>query len=312
VTATAIREIRKRRVAVMLSIAHGRFFIAAGLAARIEGIPLLLWVHDDWVAITRRNSIVLKYIARSVFGFAVRSASHVYAVSEPMGRWLQSEFDVDATIQLPAGELPRDASPSISDGRPSVSGVIRIAFAGTCVAADETLKVLARVTRTNSGLPDGRRLELHLYMPRPAEDPVWEHERIIFHPWMSQPALKAELRAADILFLPYNFSEAEGFVPARSFPTKASDYMCSGKPMLVMAPESSAIVRYARDNGFAEIVSQPREDLLLDAIWRIASDTRYGTSLAKKALEVFAANHEIGTQRQEVSLMIDRLAGSQA
>jgi hypothetical protein len=312
VAVTATRAIRKKRVAVMLSIAHGRFFIAASLAARIQRIPLLLWVHDDWVALTRSNSFLLKYIARSVFGFAVRSASHVYAVSEPMARWLRSEFNVEATIQLPAGELPRDVLAPTSDGRPSVPGVVRIAFAGTCVAADETLKMLARVTRTNGGLPDGRRLELHLYMPRPADDPVWQHERIIFHSWMSQTALKAELRAATILFLPYNFSEADGFVPARSFPTKASDYMCSGTPMLVMAPEFSAIVRYARDNGFAEIVSEPREDLLVDAIWRLASDTHCQAALATRALEVFLANHEIGTQRQQVSLMIERLAGSQA
>ena len=108
VAATALFVVKKRSVGVILSIAHGHFFVAAALAARASGVPLVLWVHDDWVAMTKRRSFVLKYIARDVFGFAVRSARHVYAVSEPMARWLRSEFNVDAVVQLPGGELPPD------------------------------------------------------------------------------------------------------------------------------------------------------------------------------------------------------------
>jgi glycosyltransferase involved in cell wall biosynthesis len=254
---------------------------------------------------------VLKYVARSIFAFAVRSASHVYAVSEPMARWLRSEFDVDSTIQMPAGELPRDVSPSDPEGKFHDERVVRLAFAGTCAAADETLKLLAGIIRTCRRLPDGRRLELHLYMPRPQFEPVWDHDRIVLHPWLSQSDLRAALRRADILFLPYNFSESDNYVPARSFPTKASDYMCSGRPILVMAPAFAAIVRYARDYGFAEIVDQFSQEMLLDAIYRLATDHRYQSILSERALQVFKANHEIGVQRQEVSLMIERLAGSQ-
>jgi glycosyltransferase involved in cell wall biosynthesis len=256
---------------------------------------------------TRRNSFILRYFALSIFRFAVRSAGQVYAISGPMASWLRSEFQVDATVQMPAGEVPRDVPPPEVGVSLSDEQVLRIAFAGTCAAADEPLKVLAAIVATGSALPDGRRVELHLYSPRPNSDPVWGHERIILHPWLAQADLMRALRAADILFLPYNFSGGDGYVAARSFPTKAADYMRSGRPILVMAPGSSAIVQYARQYGIAEIVDQCSKEMLLDAICRLAADEAHRSMLCEKALKVFKANHDIAVQQQETFHMIEHL-----
>lgn len=304
VAITALRVARKTKAKVLLSIAHGRFFVAAAIATRVSRVPLALWVHDDWVAMSKKNSFVLKYFARGIFRFAVRSASHVYAISESMAQWLRSEFQVESTVQMPAGELDDlPLEPNASDKR-----AVRIAFAGTCVAADETLKLLAKLVGAGMLLPDGRRVELHLYISRPEPSPVWDQPNIIFHPWLSQSALRSDLRKADILFLPYNFSQVDEFIPARSFPTKASDYMRAGRPILIMAPGWSEIVRYARAYGFAAIVDQCSEQQLVDAIRRLACDRAYQVSLADNAREVFKRNHNISLQRQEVAHMLQRVA----
>ena len=295
--------VKRKQVRVILSIAHDYFFIAAAVLSRLSELPLVLWVHDDWIAHTRQNSYILKYFAAPIFSYAVRSARHVYAISAPMAGWLRSEYGIEAEVQMPCSEgiaAPGERNPAIGEA-------FRIAFAGTNVGTGDTLGILAGLLAAGASLADGRRIELHLYMPAPGFRPEWRHQNVILHSWVPQAELLKELRLADLLFLPYNFSESYERLWSRSFPTKAAEYLRYGQPILVMAPARAAIVPYARAHGFAEVIDQPDRDALLDAIRRIAADASYRERLSARALETFQKNHDAARQRREVYRLINQL-----
>jgi len=271
----------------------------------------VLWVHDDWVSLTRHNSFVLKYFCEPIFRFAVRSAGHIYAIGTVMADWLRSAYGVEAEVQMPGcAAISATLDPAVDDNAQE-GQAFRIAFAGTCVAADETLKFLAGVVKSGGVLPDGRQLELHLYLPNGSGGPELVHQQIFLHPWLSQADLKDALRKADVLFLPYNFSNSDSFIPERSFPSKASDYLSCGKPMLLMAPPSAGILPYAREHGFAEIVDRPSQQALVTAIRRLAADSSYRATLARNGLECFKTNHDIAKQREAFYRLIDSLERAQ-
>jgi hypothetical protein len=302
--------IKRKRARVILSVAHGRFFLAAAVLARITGVPLVLWVHDDWIAMIERR-VFPRSCLSPMFSFAVKSASHVYAVSEHMADWLRTEYGVEAEIQLPCSEgLAADCG-----DKPAARHTFRMAFAGTNVATGDTLQMLAEVVGQGIVLPDGRRVELHLYMPAPAApemEPVccwWRQEGVVIHPWLSQVELQRELSQADLLFLPYNFSPHYTSLWARSFPTKAAEYLRYGKPILLMAPPGAAIVPYARAHGFAAVLDRPDKDLLVDTIRRIATDASYREMLCARALDAFRTNHDAARQRNAVYALMDGLSG---
>jgi hypothetical protein len=303
--------IKKRGARVILSVAHGRFFVAAACAARLCRLPLVLWVHDDWVWHPRHSRFTRLFASR-VFSFAVHTARHVYAISGPMADWLQSAYGVQAEVQLPcAEEVSRQNGIREKESSKAEAGeAFRIAFAGTSVGTMDTLDILADVVAAGPTLPDGRRIEFHLYVPRDGSGrSQWNRDNIVVHPWLSQVDLRRELSRADLLFLPYDFSQ-HAFLWSRSFPTKAAEYLRYGKPILLMAPEGAAIVPYAHTHGFAAAVNRPDRHLLLKTIQRIASDSAYRQMLSARASETFRKNHDAAQQRHTVYLLIDRLCES--
>src|SRR5262249_52913447 len=144
--------------------------------------------------------------------------------------------------------------------------------------------------------------ELHLYTqlsPERIHDWGWDHPSISVHGWVSQRELQGVLRGADILFLPFSFSERVRYAVETGFPSKTADYLASGTPILVFGPNYSSLVAYARREGFAEMVTEADPDLLAEAIRRIALDPGHREALSSRALEVFSKYHDIGQQRAD-------------
>jgi glycosyltransferase involved in cell wall biosynthesis len=103
--------------------------------------------------------------------------------------------------------------------------------------------------------------ELHTdlkFIIQTQDDPIWiknfkNVERQDFVAYEELPSVFAQ---ADILILPYDFSpESLSFIKY-SMPTKAPEYMASGTPIIVFAPEETAIVRNARKYNWARIITE--------------------------------------------------------
>jgi glycosyltransferase involved in cell wall biosynthesis len=152
--------------------------------------------------------------------------------------------------------------------------------------------------------------ELHLYTqlnPERIHDWGWDHHCITMHPWVSQQELQGVLQKADILFLPYSFSESSRFAVESAFPSKIADYLASGRPILIFGPQYSSLVRYAKEQGFAEVVDNCDEDALARGIQRIFLDSVYRSELCKRSLAVFEQNHNIVRQRKELTSLLSRI-----
>src|SRR5579864_1522885 len=52
----AVWVIRQRRIRLMISVAHERFFIAAAIASKLTSVPMVLIVHDDWIHTQQRRA----------------------------------------------------------------------------------------------------------------------------------------------------------------------------------------------------------------------------------------------------------------
>jgi hypothetical protein len=92
-----------------------------------------------------------------------------------------------------------------------------------------------------------------------------------------------------------------------AFPSKTADYLAAGKPVLVFGPKYSSLVRYASEQGFAEIVDEFSAAALARGIHKIVFSPHYGEELAARALEVFSANHDISRQQHKFYLTLERI-----
>ncbi len=89
---------------------------------------------------------------------------------------------------------------------------------------------------------------------------------------------------ADILVLPYDFSEESVRFIQFSMPTKAPEYMVSGTPVLVCAPAQTAIVKNAERNKWAKIVTENSTEKLSSAIADLIQNKSVREETARNAI----------------------------
>jgi len=289
ITADVWRTIRRRQIVAVLTILHGQFYFAAALAARLRRVPYIVVVHDDYVS---QMNIAARMLVRAI----LRNAAHVYCVSPGMQETMRSQFGVDSELQWPSTERP-----ALNSVRRR-GGELSILYAGSVTSAvEDSLKSLTDLITSGRlreyGIQD---VKLHLYTAVKDEQKRawgWDHPDIFIHPWVGQSELLQVLRNADILFLPFSFLAKERHTVEAAFPSKTADYLASGTPIVVFAPNYSSLVAYARREGFGEIVSEQDPELLARAIVRIAANPSHRQTLSKRSLAVFSKNHDIGQQR---------------
>jgi glycosyltransferase involved in cell wall biosynthesis len=307
-----IRLIRKRHADVMMTIAHGNFFIATALAGWVTRTPYVVVMHDDTVTRTVRRPPIPHCFFQPLVRQALGRAAHVYAISSGMQKLLKSAYGVDSELQLPATEINRrDAT--VGALNPLNSNSSAILFAGTITRSVEgSIRLLAETLvagklKLNCILPP----QLHLYTKlsdQKIRDWGWVDPSIRVHDWVPQEQLRRVLQSADILFLPFSFSEEVRHAVETAFPSKTADYLASGKPILVFGPSYSTLVRYASEQGFAEVVTEFSADALMHGIQKILLSSAYRERLVARALEVLSQYHDIKRQRNQFRSVLSALA----
>ncbi|GJE53275.1 hypothetical protein GOFOIKOB_6353 [Methylobacterium tardum] len=96
------------------------------------------------------------------------------------------------------------------------------------------------------------------------------------------PTETLDLQAeADVLFLPLAF-EAIPNVIRTSAPLKTGEYLASGRPILVHAPEDSWLARFFRERGCGLVVDQPSVPLLAAALLKLRRDETLRADLVRR------------------------------
>ncbi|MFA5722538.1 MAG: hypothetical protein WC940_03180 [Candidatus Paceibacterota bacterium] len=110
---------------------------------------------------------------------------------------------------------------------------------------------------------------------------------------IAQPEKMPKIQTqADILFLPLSWHNKGQKIIDTATPGKLADYLISNKPILIHAPSSTFIVKYAKENNFAAIVDEENIEKLKVIIKRILTDYNFSKEIIENAKKTFFKNHE--------------------
>lgn len=125
------------------------------------------------------------------------------------------------------------------------------------------------------------------------EKPTWsdEFESTQFREFVPYKDVPLFYSGADLLILPYDFTKKSIEFIRYSMPTKATEYMASGAPIMVFAPEETAIVDYFNKNKCAKVVIENSAVILAEAIKELILSRSKREELGKKAKEIVEKNH---------------------
>lgn len=147
-----------------------------------------------------------------------------------------------------------------------------------------------------------------IYCPNPSDYlkkiGIQKTEKIkILKPLPSEEMPKIQTKA-DILFLPLSWKTKSPEIINTATPGKLTDYLISGRPILIHAPNSSFLVKYAKENGFALVVDKENIDSLKTAIKKLVHDKEFANQLIKNAQKTFFKNHDIIKNQEKLKNII--------
>ncbi len=115
--------------------------------------------------------------------------------------------------------------------------------------------------------------------------------------------LPARFAAADILLLPQDFDEKSVQFLRYSFPTKVSEYMISGTPILVYGDSRTGLTQYAQQGNWATVVTENSTDALVKAIVEL-----YNNEALRKQRGI--AGQQLASQTEDAKLVRERFRSS--
>jgi glycosyltransferase involved in cell wall biosynthesis len=115
------------------------------------------------------------------------------------------------------------------------------------------------------------------------------------------------LREATLLFLPLAWHTKSPDIIATATPGKFTDYLASGRPMLIHAPDYAFVSRYAKQHQLGLVVDQDSPELLAAAIREYLQHPERGKTYVTNALAMFRHNHEAGKNARVLADILDEI-----
>jgi hypothetical protein len=289
-------------VAVILTspLAGGEFFMAAHRLSKQTGIPLVVYLMDDWTAGAPRHSRVHGWLARSRMGAILTSAVQVWTISDAMAADIAARFGLQSQVLAPVADIrTHQAARAARPHHRSERRALEIIYSGAIYDAQaDAVRNLVDVLEETQGHIHGTTFKLTVYTHVGTRS---LNRMGINRPWLSIGSaaldeMPTRLASADIAFLPFSFDERLRQTTATSFPTKTADYLASGLPVLVHAPPWATVTRYAQANGFGIIVDRLNRGDLVAALCRL-SDASTRALLGDRGLATAYRHHDLPAAR---------------
>jgi glycosyltransferase involved in cell wall biosynthesis len=279
------------------------------LAASL-GVPYVVRILDDWPArYERRKGLregaVWKPLMRRNLGRLFAGAALNLSISPEMSDAYEARYG--HAFSHVSNCIDVKEWPLLKEGY-DVSGEFTIVYMGDASEDKEfySLKDLRDAVVSLRGRSYA--IGMVIYGPPRWEKKVRERladcDGISYGGYFDAAEKNRILSRADLLALPINFDENSAAYIRYSFQTKVPEYMASGTPVLVYAPEFSPNVRYALDGQWGYVVKERDRDLLEKAIVELQGSESLRERLGKRARQVAMKNHDARTVRREFREMI--------
>jgi glycosyltransferase involved in cell wall biosynthesis len=266
--------------------------------------PLVFHMMDDWPATLRGEGILGKYWHKkineeitSLFG----RADLLLSISDYMAMEYEKRYDKRSVtfhnpINIEFWKRDRRVDFEI-DSNPTILYAGRVGQ-----GIDSSLETIAQaVALVNKELGINM-----IFSLQTAEIPSWSNKYscVRHKPFVPYEELPKTFASSDFLILPYDFTDKSINFIGFSMPTKAPEYLASGSPVIVFAPEVTALVQYARKHRCAKVVTENDVEVLKNAIKELVLDKDLRESYSKRAIETVEKNHDATAVKEHFRSLI--------
>lgn len=264
-------------------------------------LPMAIHIMDDWPQIIGKEyfpGIIWQKVINKEFCNLLSTAEALFSISEAMSEEYMRRYGLKF---IPFhNPIVIDNWLPYSKIRWEIEGVFKILYTGRIGRANgKAIIYMANIVNEMNLKENKIRLDIFTpdYNTKDAASITnlrgVHLEKTI--PYAKMPAL---LPSYDLLFLPLDFDKNGIRFAQFSMPTKASEYMISGTPILVFADKKTALAKYAIRDSWAYVVTENNKMILTEAINELFSNYSLRKKLSIKAREVVIQNEDAKIVRE--------------
>jgi glycosyltransferase involved in cell wall biosynthesis len=254
-------------------------------------IPLIYHVMDDWPSVVSSKGIFKKFWygridreLRILFG----RASLLMSISDYMSHEYKKRYGKDFIAFHNPINIEFWKKYQRTDYE--LNNTPTILYAGRIgLGIDSSLESFAKAI-----LVLNKELEISVkFIIQAAGKPDWvdKYPCVEYRKPVTYNELPKVFSEADFLLLPYDFSEESIQYIRYSMPTKASEYMVSGTPIIILAPEVTALVQYAKKSGWARVITENNSAVLLKELRELVENKDLRQKIAFTAIQTAEEKH---------------------
>ena len=260
--------------------------------------PLVIHMMDDWPTTISNKGLFKKYWKTKIdkeLRALLNSASILMSISDEMSKAYKTRYHLDFIpfhnpIDIEFWKKYQRKNYELSDS----PGILYAGRIGPGI--QDSLKSIAlAIQLVNTELNISMKFFLQT-----SEKPLWvnEYSCVEHQGFVAYNDLPKIFSEVDFLILPYDFSEESTNFIRYSMPTKATEYMMSGTPIIIFSPQDTAIVKYAEMYHWAVIVTENKVKVLAEAI--------KNTIQNKQIREYITTNAKLVAEQHHGSKLITR------
>ena len=272
--------------------------------------PLVFHMMDDWpLMVTGSQLLRIKQLKRNdkAMKKLLSQTDLMMSISDGMTEAYKLRYGKDFTpfhnpIDLTFWNKYQRNSYELNDSP-------TLLYAGRLgIGIDTSLELIAKaIELVNNKL--GLKMK---FIVQAKENPEWSvnYSFVEHKGFVAYEDLPKVFSKADFLILPYDFSPKSIQFIGYSMPTKATEYMISGTPVIIFSPEQTALVSYAKKHQWAKIVTNNDVNELSEAIISLIQNKTERQRLAQTAIKIAENNHSLSQVTDEFRNTLNSLVKS--
>lgn len=267
---------------VLASFPYDDFVVATFLAASKLNLPFYAHMHDLWRENTSPGTPAARFAQRWEPRI-VKGATRVLCMTESMQRHYEKKYGIQTDL-FPHTVSEQDCLNAPTEMRAPQMSTPTVLFVGT-VSSQMNLDALKVLAAASELLPR----EYELIYCTPTEWEALNRIGICSSRLRVKYVSRAEVQRleseAHVLVTPLSHKNCSLDEVHTVFSTKLVEYLLSGRPIVVFAPDGSYHAESARKNGWGYVVTQDSPLALASAIMKVVTDESLAAKLVQAALK---------------------------
>ncbi len=297
-----------------VQIATRETLLFAGDLANHLKVPSAIHNMDDWPSTISRKGLFRNFWKKKIdreFKSLLDRMDLFLSISDAMSEEYRKRY---AKVFTPFHN-PIDTSrfSGLKKRSFGTDDTLRILYLGRIgMANKESLYTFAKaVSRWKRKRPD---IRLDIFTPdldSPDSARIRNLNNISMSSHVKHEEVAALLADSDLLLLPLDFNQTGLNYAQYSIPTKASEYMMSGTPVMVYAPEETAISKFCAQNDCAFCLTSPDENEIYRAIDFVIKNQDFRKKWTRNAVELASELFDVRLVRERFQTMLTGLVKNQ-